>query len=50
MKRVKVMKSNFYDVINMIYWSEDLIRWAVKEIGKDCYKFDETDKCVYYYE
>ena len=42
------MKSNFWDWVNQIFWTEDLVRQSVKEIGKSCYYFDETDKCVYY--
>lgn len=41
------MKSNWYDGLNQIFWSEDFLREATTMIGNS-YIFDETDKCVYY--
>ena len=46
MKRVCVMKSDWYDWLNQIFWSEDFLREATEIIGNG-YIFDETDKCVY---
>jgi hypothetical protein len=44
--KILIMKSNFYDPLNEIFWSEDILRKVTKEIGKGYY-FDETDKCVW---
>ena len=49
-KKVLVMKSDFYDIINQIFWSKDIVRECVILINKKCYHFNENDGCVYYVE
>ena len=45
------MNSNFYDALNEIFWSEDLLKNFIKSMGSDYpYYFDEIDKCIYYKE
>jgi hypothetical protein len=43
--KILIHKSNFYDGLNQIFWTEDIIREATKIIGNGYY-FDESDKCV----
>jgi hypothetical protein len=42
-----IRKANTYDVLNQIFWSEDILRTFTLEIGCG-YVFDESDKCVYW--
>ena len=56
-KKVLIHQSGIYDILNEIYWSEDLLRRVAPLVDESItkregrtgrYYFDEIDQCVYY--